>query len=78
VTPDQAQQLAEIHYELTNRFRSRVWDSDHTDTVAGYIRNADAYGYAMSATLAGLAAAVDTLAGAVASAHGVNPCDSGS
>lgn len=38
---DQEKMLREIHFELTNRFPSRVPDSTFTDTLVGYVLEAD-------------------------------------
>lgn len=41
MTPEQAAQLARIHFELTNRFPSRVAGSKATETAIGYVLNTD-------------------------------------
>lgn len=79
MTPEQARMLTEVHKELTQRFPSRVPGSKYVDTVLGYAVNADAHGYllraqelpALRTELAGLRAAVTSLAGAA----GVDPDD---
>lgn len=62
MTPEQAQQLSEVHREATQALPSRVPGSTYTDTAAGYAVNADHYGYEILSGLVNISTQLDRIA----------------
>lgn len=61
MTPEQSSKLDRVHFELTERFQSRVEGSEYRDTLVGYALNTDASTYRLERSVAELQDHIDRL-----------------